>query len=408
MPKPPFITCVRLRNYKSIARCDIALGPLGILVGPNGSGKSNFLDALYLMSQSLLRPLPETLRERGGVREVLRRSGDRPDRFSITLRFDLPGGAESGLYGFEIKPLADAGFEVTKEVCEVSHPNGQNHRYRYEVSAGELINTNLSSPLPRPLRDRLFLVSASNLEEFHPVYDALTAMRFYQFVPDTFRIPNLVEQDPYLHTPDGHNLASVLGLMEAKYPLVFERIQRYMQAIAPGLDRVRGLNIPETNHDLIGFTHEFGDRKSPIRFTSINMSDGTLRALATLTALLQGSVDDAPPLTGGNFPPTLIGIEEPETALHPAAAGVLWDAMTDGSDRAQILVTTQSPDLLDRDDIPIDAILAVDVNAGKTEIGPLFESSRNLLNEKLSTPGELMRQSRLSPLDQLMYPQCLI
>ena len=345
MPKPPFITFVKLRNYKSIASCDVALEPLGILVGPNGSGKSNFLDALHLASQSLLKPLPETLRERGGVREVLRRSGDRSDRFSITLHFDLPGNAGNGYYGFEIKPLADAGFEVTKEVCEVSHPNAHDHRYRFEVSAGEIINTNLASALPRPLRDRLFLVSASNLEEFHPAYDALTAMRFYQFVPDKFRIPNLVEQDPYLHTPDGHNLASVLGLMEEKYPLAFERIQRYMQAITPGLDRVRGLNIPETNHDLISFTHEFGDRKSPIRFTSINMSDGTLRALATLTALLQGSVADAPPLTDGNFPPTLIGIEEPETALHPAAAGVLWDAITDGSDRAQILVTTQSTDL---------------------------------------------------------------
>lgn len=408
MPKPPFIHRVKLWNYKSIARCDVQLGPLGILVGPNGSGKSNFLDALHFASQSLLRPLPETLRERGGVREVLRRSGDRPDRFSISLHFDLPGSAGNALYGFEIKPLADAGFEVTKEVCEVSHRNALDHRYRYEVRAGEIINTNLVSPLPRPLRDRLFLVSASNLEEFYPAYDALTAMRFYQFVPDKFRIPNLVEHDAYLHTPDGHNLASVLGLMEEKYPLVFERIQRYMQAIVPGLDRVSRVNIPEANHDLIRFTHEFGDRKSPIRFTSINMSDGTLRALAILTALLQGSVDDAPPLGGGNFPPTLIGIEEPETALHPAAAGVLWDAITDGSDRAQVLVTTQSPDLLDRDDIPIDAILAVDVDAGKTEIGPIAESSRRLLQDRLATPGELLRQSRLSLLDQLMYPQCFL
>ena len=42
MPKPPFLHRVKLRNYKSIARCDVELGPLGILVGPNGSGKSNF------------------------------------------------------------------------------------------------------------------------------------------------------------------------------------------------------------------------------------------------------------------------------------------------------------------------------------------------------------------------------
>ena len=408
MPKPPFITRVKLRNYKSIARCDVELGPLGILVGPNGAGKSNFLDALHMASQSLLRPLSETLRERGGVGEVLRRSGDRPDRFSVTLHFDLPGNHGSGYFCFEIKSRADAGLEVTKEVCEVCYRSTQDHRFRYEVSAGEIINTNLPNPLPRPVRDRLFLVNASNLEEFHPVYDALTAMRFYQFVPDIFRAPNPVEHDAYLHTPDGHNLASVLGLMEEKSPMVFERIQRYMQAIVPGLGRVGRLNIPETNHDLLRFTHEFGDRKSPIQFTAQNMSDGTLRALAIMTALLQGNVDDPLPLGGGNFPPTLIGIEEPETALHPAAAGALWDALTDGSDRAQVLVSTQSPDLLDRDDIPTDAILAVDMDAGKTEIGPVVESSRNLLAEKLCTPGELLRQSRLSPADQLMYPQSFL
>ena len=38
------ITRVRLRNYKSIAACSVALKPLTILVGSNGAGKSNFVD----------------------------------------------------------------------------------------------------------------------------------------------------------------------------------------------------------------------------------------------------------------------------------------------------------------------------------------------------------------------------
>ena len=45
-PDPRTITRVALRNYKSIAGCDVALAPLTILVGQNGAGKSNFLDAL--------------------------------------------------------------------------------------------------------------------------------------------------------------------------------------------------------------------------------------------------------------------------------------------------------------------------------------------------------------------------
>ena len=87
---------------------------------------------------------------------------------------------------------------------------------------------------------------------------------------------------------------------------------------------------------------------------------------------------------------------------------MLWDALTDGRDRTQVLVSTQSPDLLDRDDIPIETILAVDMDAGKTEIGPIVESSRNLLQQKLCTPGELLRQSRLSPKEQVTYPQCIL
>nr|MBA2496600.1 AAA family ATPase [Acidimicrobiia bacterium] len=43
MGSPPLVARVRIQNYKSIKGCDVALGPMSILVGPNGSGKSNFL-----------------------------------------------------------------------------------------------------------------------------------------------------------------------------------------------------------------------------------------------------------------------------------------------------------------------------------------------------------------------------
>ena len=36
------LTRVVLRNYKSIAACDVSPAQLSFLVGPNGAGKSNF------------------------------------------------------------------------------------------------------------------------------------------------------------------------------------------------------------------------------------------------------------------------------------------------------------------------------------------------------------------------------
>ncbi len=398
MPKPPFITRVKLRNYKSIARCDVQLGPLGILVGPNGSGKSNFLDALALTSDSMLMSIPRALSTRGGFGEVVRRAPDNPNYFAIGLHFELPDRGIRGRYEFEITSRGSGAFEVNKEICEFSNDNNGNGPARFVVKAGEVAESNVPVPLPKTAPDRLFLINASNIAGFREIYDALAEMFFYKFNLAEIRRNHALGQNTYLLPPGGDDLANVLGFLETQDPMRFHRIQRYIQAIVPGIEKVNRLEIPELNHGTIQFTQQFGDRKNPQRFTALNMSDGTLRALAILVALLQG----------GDHPPSVIGIEEPETALHPAAAGVLWDALTDGSDRAQVLVSTQSPDLLDRKDVPTEAILAVDIDAGKTQIGPIVDSSRRLLQERLATPGELLRQSRLSPTDQLMYPQSFL
>jgi predicted ATP-dependent endonuclease of OLD family len=95
----------------------------------------------------------------------------------------------------------------------------------------------------------------------------------------------------------------------------------------------------------------------------------------------------------------LVGIEEPEIALHPAAAGVLFDALTEASEQVQVLVTTQSPDLLDRDDLDVSAVRAVSMEDGVTRIGDVDRASQRIVAEKLYTLGELMRGNQLSPAD---------
>lgn len=117
------------------------------------------------------------------------------------------------------------------------------------------------------------------------------------------------------------------------------------------------------------------------------MSDGTLRALAVLTALFQfGERKTAP----------LIGIEEPETALHPAA-GLLLDCLREGSRERQVLITTHSPDLLDSDTLAAEQLLAVTAHDGKTVIGPVDAASQQALRDSLYRAGELLRLGQLEP-----------
>ena len=67
----------------------------------------------------------------------------------------------------------------------------------------------------------------------------------------------------------------------------------------------------------------------------IGASSGTLRMLALMTALF------------GETNTSLVGVEEPENHVHPAALKAFAEYLRDASERAQIIVTTHSPLLLD-------------------------------------------------------------
>lgn len=117
------------------------------------------------------------------------------------------------------------------------------------------------------------------------------------------------------------------------------------------------------------------------------MSDGTLRALGTLIAVTQ--------LAERKTPVRLVGIEEPETALYPAAAGALVDALREAASHTQVIVTTHSPDLVEQIDPDTDALLAVQSRRGTTEIGPVDPASREAIRKHLFSAGELLRKDQL-------------
>jgi predicted ATPase len=109
-----------------------------------------------------------------------------------------------------------------------------------------------------------------------------------------------------------------------------------------------------------------------------------------LAALFQGRL-------GGRSATSLVGIEEPEAGLHPAAAGALFDALVDASYTTQVLVATHSAALLDSDDVDVDSLLAVVAEDGLTQIGPIDEVGRSILRDRLFTAGELLQMAQLRP-----------
>lgn len=371
---------VVLRDYKSIAACDVRLQPLTFLVGVNGSGKSNFLDALRFVAEALRDGLPYALRERGGLSGVLRRTIEGPTSFGMRLDFCLPGGLR-GYLAFEVGGFPTT-ISIVREECFIS--GGAVDQY-YRVREGEVLDSTL--PLaPSGVVDRLYLVNASGNPAFKPVFEALSSMSFYNLNPD--RIKEFLPPDPgaYL-SRDGANLPSILGKLEAENWHLKARTESYLRQIVPGIIGVdsRTMGARET----LEF-RQFVPAASEERwFTADEMSDGTLRALGVLVALFQGQLDDPRPM--------LVGLEEPETGLHPAATEVLVDAFREAAEFRQVILTSHSPDLLDNESISDSEIIAVVSEDGKSSLGPLDQTGRSVLRDHLYTAGQLLRMHQLRP-----------
>lgn len=376
---PPFLQRVRLRNYKSIGGCDVSLRPLTILVGRNGSGKSNFLNALRFVTDGLQTSLEFAIQSRGGIDEVRRRSTGHPRNFAIELEFSIHGGKIAS-YGFEIAARKQGAFAVKAEHLQVPAEGGAAYFQREE---DRVITSNVS-PMPPVLSDRLYLVNAAGLPAFRPAYDALLSMGFYNLNPEVIKGLQKPDAGELLHH-DGGNLASVIARLTAHQPATMERIQSYLSVIVPGMTSVSRVALGP--RETLQFGQKVAGSEHPWKFYAASMSDGTLRALGALVAVSQ--------LADQKQPVRLVGIEEPETALHPAAAGALMDALREAASHTQVLITTHSPELLDQIDLERDALLVVVAQEGNTRIAPADEASLEAIRRHLYSPGELFRMDQL-------------
>lgn len=383
----PLITRLAIRNFRSIAGCDVRLGPLTFLVGPNGSGKSNFLDALRFVADSLRYSMDHALRDRGGINEVRRRSSGHPTNFGIRIEFDL--ARCRGHLAFEVAAKTDGRYEIEREECAVVAADGPEHHYRVENGVA---HSTMVSP-PAVAADQLYLARASGDAIFHPVHEALSQMGFYNLNPEAMRRSQLPAPERLLQR-DGRNIASVLFQLEQRAPGNKRTIEEDLGSVVDGIVGVNPKRFgPEEG---LEFLQETNGARHPWRFHSVGMSDGTLRALGVLTALFQSPGDPESR--------RLVGIEEPESALHPGAAGVLMDSLREASKSVQVLATSHSTDLLDDKDITADELMAVVAQGGCSSIGRLDEAGRSTLRDRLCTPGELLRMGQVRPDPKTFVP----
>lgn len=384
----PFLRRVKVENYKSIASCDVTFTPLLVLVGPNAAGKSNFLDVLRFVADALETTPADALVRRGGLDEVSRRGQTDTKAFGVLLEFVIQPDDEplSVTYSFTIgrDPAGRRPLLVLGEQCFVrnTQPQSSFKEISFVMTHGFFNQAGDGGIEP----DRLYLPLAATQGVFSEVYRSLRRMLFYHLDAGLMRQVQSRSAGTTLDDA-GRRLGSVLGALAQRYPAFKARIDDYMGAIVPG-----AVGIDQRLLDTYSTVELFMRTRHVDRglvFGPDAMSEGTLRAAGLLAALFQPAV-----LEGEA---TLLGIEEPETSLHPAAAGVLFDALNEASEHVQLVVTTQSADLLDRDDFDPASVRVVTMTDGLTTIGEIDDVSRRLVGDQRATIGELMRGNQLRP-----------
>jgi predicted ATPase len=390
--KPSFLRRVRIRGYKSIGFGDVALEPLTILVGRNASGKSNFLDALAFLRDVAGKGVYEAVKLHGGRDAVLCQLTNAP-LISLEIEAGYQAHGEAELWtGWLLVEIALPPKGQPRLVRErVRLESAKRVRWTgYSVEGGRVTwdGDSLVHPVNEWLNPDKMLLGMYGTTPFLELLERIESIETYNFNPETIRSPQKPAPGGFLER-DGSNLASVIETTREIEEWAVERAGRYLFAVTKSVE-FAGVSR-SSGYETLHFRVPVNSNRvtASLDLPAAGMSDGTLRAFAALMAAFQMALPQGSP--------SIVGIEEPESALHPAAMRALVDALDEATLRTQILLTTHSADMLDNPTIRPENVRVVQLVDGQTVIGPVDEASVEIIQRKLDTLGGLERQNQLEP-----------
>ena len=157
-----------------------------------------------------------------------------------------------------------------------------------------------------------------------------------------------INDNKYLRD-DARNLAAFLYRLRRHHDEHYGRILKTVKLVAPFFgDFLLRPTVDNAEKIQLEWTEDGSD----MPFTASALSDGTLRFICLATVLLQPE----------EFMPAAILIDEPELGLHPFAISVLAGLMKSAASDRQLIVSTQSVELVNEFDA--EDLIVVDKHAG--------------------------------------------
>ncbi len=418
---------LRLRDFRAFTNARLTLSDLTFLVGRNGAGKSSILESVELLREAVTDNLENALDRRGGLSKICRvdheRSAPRVLGVAVVLRLELSAGRSTrAIYGFELHPTdedaplegsvsrsrsgaksasvslsgsdsksasvsgsrsglratstsASAGDWYQVRECLRLHPEGASYFER----VGDTFKATQKTGVTPPSGNLVLPLIARSDSVWEAVYEAVRRMHVYDLSPSAMETSAKIGQGTNLEK-SGANAGDALKAIEGTKD--HQWIARHLAALTPGVSGVRTevllgrrvLIFAQTQH---GTSHIYD---------ASQVSQGTLRGLGILLALRQQPV------------PSLVLVDEVENSVHPSALGVLLDAAEASVDRARIVFTTHSPEVLDHTAVSGERVRVVDWREGTGSVFRLNAETVGAVSD-IETVGSMLRSNALWPDD---------
>ncbi len=391
------ITKITLHNWKSFKEASLYIDPLTVLIGLNASGKSNVVDALRFLQRSVSMPLTTAISGTGGDAQIseirggidwVALHGNKEFRIDITAVYQSNDVRDELNYEVAISLPTNGSsrkaFLLNEKLSSVKI--SQNNRRECQHFWTEPVNENneeiildsmnnhgrpgnkvrvsrqnsvlfQSSTLRFPQNDSRFFINFLKevIKKIYILDSAPSHMRDYCRLSDTL-------------LPDGSNVAGVIAaLPDAEKAKIEAALTKYVGQLPDNpFSKIYVELVGKFGQDAMLYGTEVLPDGDKIDIDARSMSDGTLRAIALLTAILTREKG------------SLLVIEEVDNGLHPSKAGLLLSFMLELGKKqgVDILITTHNPalmDALEKDLLPFISVCYREEETGYSVIGLLEE-----------------------------------
>jgi len=347
------IRSIEVTDWKSYKSATLYLDPLTVLIGANSGGKSNILDCLrFLQRVASGKDLKSSILGdgdfpgvRGGIEWVARKP---QDEFRIEVAIEDESQFE---YVFSIQVRVSTDCDLIEE--SLIRKNISNQR---QVALYKTVPVAVNSP---GISARLYNEKSGTIKNFSRTVSILSQLASLEvrkeindgvmvvaemlrsiFVLDS--VPSSMRGYSLLSSQlkfDASNISGVLaGLDPDNKKRVENSLRDYCAHLPEGeILRVWSETVGRFNADAMLYCEERWSENSSIIVDARGMSDGTLKFLATLVALLTRPEK------------SLLVVEEVDNGLHPSRADLLLKTLLEvgRQRRIDVLITSHNPALLD-------------------------------------------------------------